>query len=73
MFKDLIDYEGLEKACEESFGFRYVTFKRDFGPWKKGQHVESLWFMLEDAIVEEQNSEGVVGARCEFQLTALPS
>ena len=76
MFKDLIDYEGLDEACEvceECFIFSCVTFKRDFGPWKKGQHVDSLWFMLEDAIVEEQDSEGVIGARCKFQLTALPS
>jgi hypothetical protein len=73
MFKDLIEYNGLEEACAEMFGFSDVTFLRDFGPWKKGQRLgedHSLWFNLETSVAEEHGPNGVV-ATAMFQLTTI--
>lgn len=70
MFADLLEYKDLHEACDEMFGFGGVTFKRDFGPWKAGEKVETLWFMLDSAIVEEQSNDGHVVKNCKFQLTA---
>ena len=71
MFKDLIEYEDLNEACEEMFGFGKVTFKRDFGPWKAGDKVDSLWFNLDPPIAEEQSDEGKVIKNCKFSLVAV--
>lgn len=69
MFKDLIEYEDLQEACSDCFGFSGVTFKRDFGPWIKGEKVESLWFQLETATVEEMKDDGTIIKSCKFTLT----
>jgi hypothetical protein len=71
MFEDLIDYVDLHEAYAEMYGFGEVTFKRDFGPWKAGEKVDSLWFILEKATAEEQSNEGAVIRNCKFQLTAV--
>lgn len=68
MFKDLIKYNGLEEACAEAFGFSGVTFLRDFGPWKKDDEVESLWFDLEDGTVEEVSDSGDKVKEAKFKL-----
>lgn len=58
MFEDLIEYEGLEEACEQLFGFSTVTMKRDFGPLKAGQKIDNLWFDLEKGTVQASNNDG---------------
>jgi hypothetical protein len=74
MFDDLISYDDCEESSEETFGFRGVTFLRDFGPWKKGDDVYSLWFYLDKAVVEEQAPDGDTEFQtiksCKFRLTA---
>ncbi len=71
MFKKLIEYEDLEEACAEMFGFGNVTFLQDFGPYKKGDKVASLWFHLETGIVEEYTDKSDLVRRFEFELKAL--
>lgn len=72
MFKDLIEYSHVEEASEECFGFSDVTFLRDFGPWKKGDEVECMWFDIDDkATAREVDDEGNTIKECNFQLTAL--
>lgn len=41
MFESLIDYDEVFEESPEMFGFGGVTFKKDFGPYKKGDKVES--------------------------------
>lgn len=71
MFEDLIEYEQLEEACEQVFGFSGVTFKRDFGPWKAGQKVDNLWFDLEKGMVKECNEIGDALEDSKFRLEAV--
>lgn len=75
MFDDLIEYKDLQEACAELFGFSGVTFKRDFGPWKKGYTTpdeNSIWFKLEgEPLVKEQGTEGVIVNKCKFSLIAI--
>lgn len=44
---ELFDYEVLLDYEPEEIKFSNVTFKQDFGPWKKGQHVDILWVDFE--------------------------
>lgn len=75
MFGDLIDCEELLEAYAEMFGFEGVTFKRDFGPWKKGDKIERLWFELDGkdgiGIAKQTDTEGVTVAETKFQLVAI--
>ena len=72
MFEPLIEYLDLNEASEEMFGFGQVAFKQDFGPWKRGDKVDSLWFMLDKGVVEEQSDDGIVVKGCKFALAAIP-
>ncbi len=54
---DLIDCAIVHEHTEELMGFGSVVFKKDFGPWKKGDKAYSLWFDLEAGRVEEYDKE----------------
>ena len=71
MFNDLITFVAYEEAREEMFGFSEVTFKRDFGPWKAGQKVDTLWFHIDKGVVETTDSGGAVIDSYKFQLQAI--
>jgi hypothetical protein len=45
--------ESFRSGCD----FSDVTFKHDFGPWKKGEHVELLCLNLESLTLEEFDIE----------------
>lgn len=71
MFKNLLEYEELQEACAEIFGFSGVTMLRDFGPLKKGQKLEGLWFDLEKSLVESfENNDGKPSISFQFRLEA---
>lgn len=71
MFKDLFEYDDLQEASPENFGFSGVTFLRDFGFFKKGDEVYSLWFDLENAEVTAYNSENDEIAKFKFKLVSI--
>ena len=62
MFKDLLKFqenldESLLEACSDLFGFQDLIVLRDFGPLKKGQEIETIWFNLETSVVEVYDHE----------------
>ena len=68
MFDDLISYDGILEASEDTFGFEDVTFLRDFGPYKTGDIVSSLWFNLPDSKVESFNAEDNIENTWKFKI-----
>lgn len=71
MFDDLIVYEDIQEACEEYFGFSGVVFKRDFGPFKQGQRVDTIWFDLTKSCVEAFDDKQSVLGKVKFQLSVI--
>lgn len=72
MFKDLLTYKEVHEACVEVFGFGDVMMLRGFGPFKKGERIEALWFSLETGVVTEYiNGGSEIGRSCRFRLEAV--
>lgn len=71
-YETLIDYADCIEDCAEQAGFEGVTFKQDFGPWKKFEEVKTLWFVLDRGIIEEQLDDGTVVKGCKFTLAPVP-
>jgi hypothetical protein len=71
MFKDLIEYDELYEASAEMFSFGDVTFLRDFGPYKKGDNIPIICFLLDTGMVETFLSDGITKANeFKFKLEA---
>lgn len=72
MFKDLLEYESLDEACEDCFGFSNIILLRDFGPLKKGQKIDSIWFHLTTSTVEICDvNTGEVLQKFQFKIDAV--
>ena len=70
MFNDLIECEDVVESSDEMFGFSGVTFLRDFGPYKKGVKVETLWFDLATGRWTVYAGENII-AEGQFQLISV--
>ena len=68
MEEDLIEFEDLQECSPESLAFSGVTFKRDFGPWKKGDKAGFISFELEKSAIKEVDDTGTVVKSCKFTL-----
>ena len=68
MFDDLIEFKDVLDASEEMFAFENVTFLRDFGPYKTGDKVGSLWFIISEGKAESLNVAGVLENTWKFKI-----
>lgn len=68
MEKEIFDFDDFVDGCHEFLSFSGVTFKKDFGPWKKGDKVESLVIELCDSAFKEYTNEGEVVKSCKFTI-----
>ena len=68
MFRDLLDYEEVQEACAELFGFSGVTFKRNFGPLKQGETYYTVWFDLETGQCQVYDADNVKTHEFNFTL-----
>ena len=50
---------------------REVTFKKDFGPWKKGQYVSNIRFDFSCSTITEYNDVGKAIRTVRIGLIAL--
>jgi len=42
MIDEIVEYGDFIDGDASSISFAAITFKKDFGPWKKGQKIDSL-------------------------------
>jgi hypothetical protein len=71
MFKDLITYKELYEASPECLAFGEVTFIRNFGPYRKGDKIDSIWFQLGTGIAEIYNENNEKINEITFQLVSV--
>lgn len=50
-----------------------AKFRRDFGPFKKGEVLKSVTFSMSDGTLEEHDDEGKVLRSCRIKLVAVDS
>ena len=74
MFDDLFEFKALYEACPEYFSFGDVTFKRDFGPWKRGETVSEISCSIEgEPLMTQHGENGQVVKQCGYSLVATPT
>jgi len=70
-YENIIKYDECIEDCAEIAGFTGAEFLQDFGPWKKGEKVETMWFILDQGKAEEHTKDGKVIKSCKIGLCAL--
>ncbi len=68
MIEQVVDYEELVGANGENIIVGKVTFKKDFGPWKKGHTTDALTLQLKEAKLVEWSSDGEIVKTCPVKL-----
>lgn len=66
MLERIVDYESVADAGPDGVSVVEVTFKLDFGPWKKGQKVDCL--ALDGDILTEWSDEGEKLKTCKVKM-----
>lgn len=74
----IVVYEELEESCEDLLLVSFATFIIDFGPWKKGEMVDTLalhtWTKLNKhaiPIIETTTIDGSNSKICQVKLIPL--
>lgn len=68
IFDALGTWEDLQEACAEMWFVSPFTFTRDFGPWKAGERISSLAFLVPEMELVEYGDDGQRVASCEVLL-----
>lgn len=68
MFDDIFNYEVLQEASEQMFGFSKITMLRDFGPLKAGEKHAHIWFDTESAEVTVYADDNTLTHLFRFKL-----
>jgi len=71
IYASLFDYENLYEACAEMMGFGPVTMKKDFGPLKKGEKYDGIWFHPEKGKCEIQTDAGEITHSFQYGLITV--
>jgi hypothetical protein len=68
MINDLLEFLELEDCDPEFLILGKVTFKKDFGPWKKGQNVKLLEINYEQGKMTEWTKDGKIINQVKIEL-----
>lgn len=70
LVKEMVDFSGWDDIDTGTMQFYEATFKKDFGPWKKGQTVETLSINFLSGVMESY-FEGKVVLATKFDYQAV--
>lgn len=66
--EQILDHNGWDPVDEMAIQFYDCTFKRDFGPWKRGEKASCIVLDMHKSQVSELDSQGQTTRYCDVRL-----